>query len=303
MERLRSLLAIATVAAVGACTGGESREAADEPVIVTHVGFKTPESVLHDPLADVYLVSNINGGPLDKDDNGFISRVAPDGTVLDLRWIDGASADVTLNAPKGMAIKRDTLFVADIDAVRMFDRRTGAALGTRQITGATFLNDMAVGPDGAVYVTDSGLKAGTEGFEPSGTDAVYKFAQDGQPLALVSGAALGRPNGIVVDGERVVVVTYGSGRVFLVQRLSGQVSGLPAPEQGSLDGVVAIGGGDYLIASWDAQAVYRLEAGGQYTIAVDSVEAPADIGYDTKRNRVLIPLFMADRVEFVPLSH
>src|SRR5256886_1138508 len=42
-------------------------------------GFLTPESVLHDPAQDIYFVSNINGGPTAKDNNGFISRVRPDG--------------------------------------------------------------------------------------------------------------------------------------------------------------------------------------------------------------------------------
>jgi len=35
-------------------------------------GFDTPESAVHDPVADVYLVSNVNGAPLAKDGNGYI---------------------------------------------------------------------------------------------------------------------------------------------------------------------------------------------------------------------------------------
>src|SRR2546426_6734142 len=41
-------------------------------------GFLTPESVLHDTVQDIYFVSNINGSPTAKDNNGFISRVKPD---------------------------------------------------------------------------------------------------------------------------------------------------------------------------------------------------------------------------------
>ena len=67
-------------------------------------GFSTPESVLHDPEADIYLVSNINGSPLERDGNGFISRVTPDGKVETLKFIAGGVKGVTLNAPKGMAI-------------------------------------------------------------------------------------------------------------------------------------------------------------------------------------------------------
>ena len=88
--------------------GGEGDGAPDEapapaepqgPVFsltVAGVGFATPESALHDPSADVYLVSNINGGPADRDDNGFISRVLPSGEIEELKWIDGDSPEVTL---------------------------------------------------------------------------------------------------------------------------------------------------------------------------------------------------------------
>ncbi|MGH2397863.1 MAG: ATP-binding protein, partial [bacterium] len=95
-----------------------------KPTIVEG-GFQTPESVLYDTRADVYLVSNINGKPTDTDGNGFISRVSPAGKVLALKWIDGTKQGVTLNAPKGTAISGTTLYVADITAVRMFDRSTG----------------------------------------------------------------------------------------------------------------------------------------------------------------------------------
>src|SRR5206468_12792291 len=89
-------------------------------------GFLTPESVLHDSVQDIYFVSNINGNPTAKDNNGFISRVRPDGAVENLKFIEGGHGGVTLNAPKGLAIRGDTVWVADIDMVRSFDAKTGA---------------------------------------------------------------------------------------------------------------------------------------------------------------------------------
>jgi hypothetical protein len=89
-------------------------------------GLATPESVLYDAETDTYLVSNINGAPLDKDNNGYIAEFAPDGKVVNAKLIEGGKNKVTLNAPKGSAIKDGVLYVADIDTVRMFDRKTGA---------------------------------------------------------------------------------------------------------------------------------------------------------------------------------
>lgn len=74
-----------------------------------------PESVLHDTVGDVYLVSHVNGQPSAMDDNGFILRVSSERDVTALRWIDGQQANATLNAPKGMALWGDPLFVSGID--------------------------------------------------------------------------------------------------------------------------------------------------------------------------------------------
>src|SRR5205085_3158015 len=129
-------LAVALLAAtLTACRKNEPavQQAAAPPMagneMTVNDSFKTPESVLYDEAGDRYIVTNINGGPVDKDNNGFISLVSPAGHVDSLAWIQGGRGGVTLNAPKGTGIRGDTLFVADIDELRMFSRTSGAALG------------------------------------------------------------------------------------------------------------------------------------------------------------------------------
>ncbi len=291
----RSVIVALTTIIMIACAPAEEATPGT-PIEIAEVGFATPESVLHDPVTDRYLVSNINGNPLMKDDNGFISRLSPTGEVEQLKWIDGERDDVTLHAPKGMALMGDTLFVADIDAVRLFDRESGAALGERPVPGATFLNDLTVGTDGLLYVTDSGLRAGQGGFEDSGTDALWRFEPDGTPRSIVSGPGLGRPNGIVADSAGITVVTFGSGTMYRVDPATGRRTDLGMPAQGQLDGVVRLSDGSLLVSSWAASAVYRLSVAGEFTVVADSVPAPADIGYDVGRGRLLIPLFTDNRV-------
>ena len=61
--------------------------------------LNNPESVVYAPKQNVLFVSNIDGKPDQKDQNGFISKVSPsNGSIVELNWITG------LNAPKGMAI-------------------------------------------------------------------------------------------------------------------------------------------------------------------------------------------------------
>lgn len=290
--------ALALALTCSACKKQEQHPAPAPPavIVVADTGFNHPESVLYDSVADTYLVSNINGSPFAKDDNGFISRLSPDGRIVTLKWIDGATSDVTLNGPKGMGIKADTLFVADIDEVRLFDRRTGAPLGSVAIPGATFLNDVCVGPDGTVYITDSGLKPAGAAMSASGTDALWKLGPRHRPVAVARGSDLGRPNGIIADATGVFMVTLGSGQVFHFDK-AGTRTELAKPPQGSLDGLIELKDGTLLLSSWDAKAVYRLAPGAQqYTVVVDSVVSPADFGYDPTRNRLLIPLLTLNRV-------
>jgi hypothetical protein len=306
-----SVLLIAALGAAAPACGGRANDArsADSAagsaapdgnqVVVRDVGFATPESVLHDPLTDAYLVSNINGSPLAADDNGFISLLTPEGQVVNLKWIDGASDSVTLHAPKGMAVVGAFLYVADLNTIRRFDRRTGAPMGEFPIPGAGFLNDVAATPDGSVYFTDSGLRAGAGGFEPSGTDAVYRLSPDGGLDTLARGDSLGRPNGIALAGDTVWVVSFGSGELYRV--VGGGRADVQKLPKGSLDGLVLVVG-DFFVSSWEAESVFRGRPAGRFAEAIKGLNAPADIGHDLWRNRILIPLFNANEVRFVPLA-
>jgi DNA-binding beta-propeller fold protein YncE len=294
------VLAVA-VGALVAC-GGKAQETkaaapTDKGFVIENVGLATPESVLHDAVADVYLVSNINGNPTAADDNGFISRIAPDGSVLVLKWIEGGREGVTLNAPKGSAIVGDVLYVADIDVVRKFDRKTGRALGEVEIPRATFLNDLAAGPDGSVIVSDSGM-AFTEngGVKDTGTASVWRIDPNGAVTTLATGPSLMRPNGVLVTPDRGLVVVPFAGSTVMTIGKDGMVTKVAALPGGSLDGVVRVNDGRLLVSSWDASAVFALDSSGKVTTLFTDLPAPADIGYDATRNRLLVPLFNDNKV-------
>jgi len=298
----RSALLFAPLLAL-ACSN-DSPGASEAPAGTFRVevdGFSTPESVLHDAAADVYLVSNINGDPLEAADNGFISRVTPEGDVQERRWIDGDDRDVVLNAPKGMAILGDTLYVADIDCVRMFHRVSGDAAGEVCFEEATFLNDVAADEHGVLYVTDSGFEQTAEGFGPSGTDAVYRFYPDGRRAKLIGGPALGAPNGIVFGSRGGLVVTFGSGEIYQLAPDGSRVVVLPPNPERQLDGIIMSPDGGFVFSSWGEQAVLWVGQRGAVTRVLEGVETPADIGYDATRNRILVPLFNLDEVVIVDL--
>jgi hypothetical protein len=263
-------------------------------------GLETPESVLYDAENDRYLISNINGKPLTVDNNGYIATMAPDGDVVE-KWIVGGANKVTLNAPKGMAISGGVLYVADITTVRKFDLKTGAAKGEVKIAGATFLNDVATGPDENIYVSDSGLKAGNPDFEPTGTDAVYKIdtkAKVAKAVKVAKDKSLERPNGLLVSDKGIWVAPFGSSTIYMLDAkgVKGATSQLPG---GGLDGILDTGKA-VLVSSWEKSTVYAAPTGGDtltFTPLVENVSSPADIGYDSKRNRLLIPRFSDSKVD------
>jgi hypothetical protein len=267
----------------------------EEPFYIKDVGFKTPESVVYDARSDLYLVSNVDGSPLDVDDLAFISRLHPDGSVEALRWIDATAPEVELNAPKGMALAGEVLYVADIKVLRKFERTTGKPLGAIELPGATFANDVCVDRAGNVYVSDSGIAAD---FTPSGSDAIYRVSPSGEVSLIAHDVSLGRPNGLAEGSEGLWVATFGSGELYSISE-SGQRSAAQKPPKGSLDGVVEWKG-RLFVASWEASAVYERE-GDTFVERVSNIPAPSDIGLDDKRARLLIPLFYDNTVVVYPL--
>ncbi len=157
-------------------------------------GFATPESVLWDPDQDVYFVSNINGQPLAADDNGFISRINPETLQIDAKWIDAAKPDIILNAPKGMAILGDDLYVADLSVVRKFDRKTGKPKGEIPIPGSTFLEPTPSGrlpetsrkksrPEAnSIARTASMSSMGKSGWSPSARTSFIRSTRAKRPM-------------------------------------------------------------------------------------------------------------------------
>ena len=303
---MRAPLVVLPFLVLAACSTRE-RPAADTAaapdtaprLIASVTGFSTPESVLPDEIRDVYWVSNISGNPSQKDNNGFIARMTTAGTVDSMHFIQGGRNGVTLHAPKGMALRGDTLWVADIDAVRAFDANTGAAVGSVELgrLRAVFLNDMAVGDDGAIYITDTGIRFDRRGnMSKPGRDRVYRL--EGRTASLAFEAdAMGGPNGIAWDGARgrFVIGPFSDRMLYTWKKGDLQPAAL-APGPGGYDGVQVLADGRILASSWNDSAVHVF-SGESHQRVITGKAAPADFGWDAARKRIIIPLFNDNVVE------
>jgi sugar lactone lactonase YvrE len=269
----------------------------------TWTGLASPESVQHDRATDTYLVSNINGPVAAKDDNGFIARLAPSGGPA-RRWIEGGRDGVTLNAPKGLALDPHTVWVADIDTLRGFDRRSGRPVANHRIPGATFLNDVAIGPRGDVYVTDSGVGLSPSGaLVPTGTDAVHRVDRRGVVRTVAAGTHLLQPNGLVVrpDGS-LLIGTRAANQVLTLDRSGRVVQRRQVPGR-VVDGLTELARGSVIVTTWQPAGLWHVDRDGVARELIPGLrlDGAADFTVDRRRSRLLLPALLANELQVADL--
>lgn len=264
-------------------------------------GLAGPETVIYDDQADVYLVSNINGKPMEKDDDGFISRLSPSGEMLELKWIDGSKPEVALDSPMGMVLDRDTLYVADADAVRLFDRRTGIAKGSWKVPNPHFPNDVTLDDQGRVILTETGIKVEPHDILKVGDYAIYRFDKKGKAETLAKGDALQGPNGVKWTKDGILFVTFMG---MAVEKLQGkkpvEVAKLPASQ---CDGFVLLPDDTMLTGCWSSAAVYYVDRDRHAREVAGNLLTPAGLHYDLKRKVILVPLVTENQVRIIPFDY
>jgi Gluconolactonase len=284
----------AAPAAAQAAGAGPSKDTAPRAGadIFSGLALERPECIVYDADRDRYLIANIAGDFTAVDNNGFITAVSADGTV-DTRWIAGGQQGVTLDAPKGMAVDKGRLVVADINHVRVFDLASGRPLGDYEIAEAHFLNDVAVDAEGTIYVTDTGTDS-----EPGG---VFRLTTHHQLSLLSGGADLKRPNGIALRADgNLVVAGFGGAEVMVIGTDGRRHDALALPE-GRLDGLLVRDDGSMLVTSWDGGSLVEVGADGAVRVLATGLEQPACITLDRDGTRVLVPEVEAGRITAVDI--
>ena len=264
-----------------------------------------PESVRYDGDQDVFFISNIQGYGSEKDGHGFILRVDAADYTKNRIFAQGGKGGVALDAPKGMAIQADTLWVVDIDVLRGFDRHTGAPVANIDLKpqGAVLLNDIALGPDNSLMISDTGILMSPKGVIHVGGDKLFQVMPDKSVKVVQWNPKLEWPNGVTWDpvGKRWIVVNFDPFTSTVSQFLpSGDISVI-GRGVGRFDGVEVLPDGKILVASWVDSAIHRISGSTDEKI-IRHLTQPADIGYDTKRRRVLIPLSGPDAVQVWQLT-
>ena len=249
-------------------------------------GLKTPESFIADPSTGNYFISNINGGgPGGKDDDGFITKLDKDGKVINLAFVDGKNKDITLNAPKGLDIIGNVIYVSDIDFVRGFDKETGKLLHDLDFKAfnPSSLNDLTHDSQGNLYVSDW---IG---------NFIFKIeTRNNHKVSVVAkGNTLGGPNGLNIHPKtnKLINVTWETGKVQEIDS-SGSIKILVEDKRfKTLDGIDFDNNGNMFVSSFTGGEVYKITPDLKVDVFLKGLTSPADINIDRKNNLLLIPSF------------
>jgi len=241
----------------------------------TDTTLKVPESVFYDATNKVLYASNIDGtDPWEKDGKGSVAKIGMDGKIIAVEWVTG------LNAPKGMGVHNGKLYVADLTDVVCIDIKKGAIEKRIPVDGAIGLNDISVGGDGIIYVSDS--KA----------NKIYRI-QNGATSLYVDN--LKGANGVLMRGKDFYFLDAGG-----VYKLNDNKSTTKITDgmEGGTDGIENVTGNDFLVSCW-AGAIWYVNADGTKELLLDTREQKkntADIGFDPKSKTVYVPTFWKNSV-------
>ena len=250
-----------------------------EKVWETPSVLKIPESALYDSARKVIYVSNLVVTTGAKDGQGYIAKISPEGKVIANSWV------TELHGPKGMALAGTKLYVSSMDEVVEIDVESGTIAHRYPVEGAKELNDVTVTSDGTVFITDTG----------KGQRFIYML-KDGKTGVFLESDEVSRCNGILSDGDRILVAGKG-GRLLAVDRATKTVSVL-FDKTGYVDGIVKISDHQFLISDWKG-SVQLLESGKPNLKLLDtSMEEinAADLGWIAAERTVLVPTFKDNRV-------
>jgi hypothetical protein len=277
-----------SIFAIFATTLAGHQALAEPELLWERDGLPSLESALPDSESGVIYVTSMHGEPTDKNGKGFISTLSLDGEVLKLDWATG------LHAPKGMAIAGGKLYTADIDELVEIDLESGKVSNRYPAENAQFLNDVAAAPDGTVYVSDTF------------TDTIWRL-RDGKFEAWLEHDGLKGPNGLLVEGDKLIVAGFGQmpeegkegkpANLVEVDIADKSVRDLGSGEPvGHLDGLEPLGDGSYLVTDWVNGGLFRIEASGEAERLLDLNQGSADIGYIPGKRIVLIPMMNDDKL-------
>lgn len=253
-------------------------------------GLESPNSFVGDESGHDFFISNINGDPEERDNNGFITKLDASGKILSLKFIQGGVANVLLHAPKGMALVGHTLYVADLDQLKGFDTTTGKPLLTVSFPMSSpgkhvSLTDIAAGPNDLLYASDQHA------------NTIYRIdiTSDHRVTSLIHDDRLAGPSGVAVHPKtgHVIAVSWEKGKIFEISPdghlTELESNGFFTGRFQNLSGVDFDRWGNMYVSDFSKGKIWRITRDRRFQVIAEYLPTPADIGIDRANNLILVP--------------
>ena len=252
-------------------------------------GFQAPESALLDTERNVLYVSNVAGEPNAKDGVGFISKVSLDGKMQEAEWVKG------LNAPKGLVMHGDKLYVSDVDQLVEIDVNSGAVTNTLQ-RGRGAVPERHGGrcrwPRVRLRHADrQHLRIGER--HPFGLAPRRRAAASEWP------SRRWRPSfrGSLGQDIQPDFSTKTPGHLLSIDLATKAISDVGGGEPvGNLDGLEPDGAGNWIVTDWVGGALFRIHPDGKADQLMDLNQGSADLEFVDTEKLVIIPMMMDGKV-------
>lgn len=246
-------------------------------------GLLAPESVIYDHDKELIYVSNVNGDAATKDGNGYILSCDLEGNIVEEKMVTG------LNAPKGMAIYNNNLYVSDINTLVKIDLTSNSIIAKYEEENGQFFNDVAINSNGDVFVTDTWA------------NKIYILQGDNLEI-YTDNTMLDNPNGITFNNDKLFLVSWskpaegaqGSFKEIAengstVKRISESIEGL--------DGIEVISDNEYFVTNYLSGSLYYVE-NGVFNPLFSTTMGTADLEYIKERQLILIPQMSLNELAF-----
>jgi len=238
--------------------------------------LRTVESVIYDPIREVFYTANIDGHFMNKDGIGSIGKVSLKGEVLDAEWIAG------LDAPTGLAIFGDKLYTTDIDRIVEIDIPAARILRVIPIDGAQALNDVTIDDDGIIYVSDTQ------------SNKIFSL-RDGHVTVVYDD--IQTPNGLVSLNDKLLIGQWSPQTLSLGNPETEEIHSI-ATEIPQADGIDILGDKGWIISSWGGM-VHHISHEGNRTVILDTRENDihaADVIFVPKLDIIVVACYSNNKL-------
>jgi len=264
---------------------------------ITVTDLQTPYSFVSSSLGKEYFISSVNGDPQSADNNGFITKLDASGKLVNLKFIQGGTDGITLNAPKGMALVEQTLYIADLDTLRAFDTVSGKSVASTSMATApgqvpVSLTDVAYDGAGLLYCSDQR------------GNRIYRVELPSRKVTLlVADPALAGPAGLAVHPKsgQLIAVSWEKGKIFSITP-EGTVSeifsnGFFSGRFANLRGVDFDRWGNMYVSDFTTGKVWRMTWDKRFQVIAEYLPSPGDLSIDRTNNLILVPYELAHAAE------